>query len=191
MQREACDWMFQLKLSHIKNIFDFVTSSVGAEGDQPAEPWRVRSLYLTEHVTWQTHTHQVRKSLTIRYMINRKYIHDDKSLPCQSSVTVVVMNCMEKWTRLSLERSPWNFSGLCGFKFRTCSSSSLYCFSSHWSTINKEINRPVLLWIWTDWGSCWCLYSCRGGCCLHSSPLRSGSLRPSLWQIPSTERQRC
>lgn len=34
------------------------------------------------------------------------------SSPCQSWVMVVVMNCMEKWTRLSLLRSPLNFSGL-------------------------------------------------------------------------------
>lgn len=32
-------------------------------------------------------------------------------LPCQSWLTVVVMNFMEKCTRLSFERSPLNFSG--------------------------------------------------------------------------------
>lgn len=30
-----------------------VTSTVRAEGDQPAKPWRERTLYLTEHITWK------------------------------------------------------------------------------------------------------------------------------------------
>lgn len=50
-------------------------------------------------------------------------------------------------------------------------------------------HAPVQLGRWTDWGSCWRLFSCTGGCCPHSWRLQSGSHRPSPWQSPSTERR--
>lgn len=50
-----------------------VTSTVRAEGDQPAEPWRERALYLAEHVTWK-------KNISGKYRMRNK-LEQQKNSP--------------------------------------------------------------------------------------------------------------
>lgn len=59
------------------------------------------------------------------------------SSPCQSWVMVVVMNCMEKRTRLSLLRSPLNFSGL----YRNAKNWWEIIRNKTWNMLNKAFKQ--------------------------------------------------
>lgn len=132
IQRAVCDWMFQLIIRNAEIqawkkpscVLMCYLQCQSRRWSASRAPTRTHSLSHWTRYLIKTQTHpQVRPhrtmqtSLIIRLKMNKqryKWWIIQSSSPCQSSATVVVMNFMEKRTKLSLERSPLNFSGLYG-----------------------------------------------------------------------------